>query len=370
MLKSTLSHHRKQFVMAQDRTDVHILPPPAILDSVKLRDIQLPLPTAPDAWHRQGKPQPCTASLKLSYSSTVAAAAADDVSLTLDYGKLYRRLVEYMRQMGQPKAPGRSTVFVDGKREDERTVNMLSQDVRVIGRVIADCALGLLDETAAGVRRMLSHEQKASFTLTPTDSSVFPIMEDYGQCEAWVHLPKALLRAEGGLTYRSFTIWGYKQTEAETARGTTDIIDADRRSVVLEEEFCIDGIRCHCIVGVNSHERVEKQAVIVSLRFRGPGQLAWGSTVVDTYQEMTRTIAEVSATLFSFWPFCSTDPFQFQRVEGTSFQTVEALATFIARIATVEFANERVTVSVEKPSALAFVQNSGVEITRTQAFFA
>lgn len=56
-------------------------------------------------------------------------------------------------------------------------------------------------------------------------------------------------------------------------------------------------------------------------------------------------------------------------MEGTSFQTVEALATFVARIVTVEFANERVTVTVEKPNALAFVDRSGVEITRSQAFF-
>ena len=48
---------------------------------------------------------------------------------------------------------------------------------------------------------------------------------------------------------------------------------------------------------------------------------------------------------------------------------MEALATFVARIVTVEFGNERVTVRVEKPSALAFVEGSGVEITRSQAFF-
>lgn len=59
-----------------------------------------------------------------------------------------------------------------------------------------------------------------------------------------------------------------------------------------------------------------------------------------------------------------------QRVEGTSYQTVEALATFIARIATVEFGNDQVTVRVEKPNALAFVDGAGVEITRSKAFFA
>ena len=48
---------------------------------------------------------------------------------------------------------------------------------------------------------------------------------------------------------------------------------------------------------------------------------------------------------------------------------MESLATFVARIVTVDFGNERVTVKVEKPSALAFVQRSGVEITRSKAFF-
>ena len=60
---------------------------------------------------------------------------------------------------------------------------------------------------------------------------------------------------------------------------------------------------------------------------------------------------------------------ELQKVDETTFQTVEALATFVARIVTVDFGNERVTVRVEKPSALAFVQRSGVEITRSQAFF-
>lgn len=58
-----------------------------------------------------------------------------------------------------------------------------------------------------------------------------------------------------------------------------------------------------------------------------------------------------------------------QKVDQTDFKSVEALATFVARIVTVEFGNESVTVKVEKPSALAFVQRSGVEITRSRAFF-
>ncbi|KAE8138077.1 Dihydroneopterin aldolase-domain-containing protein [Aspergillus pseudotamarii] len=328
--------------MAEQRVNVHIPPHPAVLDSVRLRDIELPLPAAPEAWHRLGKSQPCTVSLKLSYSSAVAAANADDVSLSIDYGKLYRRLEEDIRNMGQHEEhPGKRMISLEGSRRNSMMKTDVGQDVRLTAAIVANCSLELLDETTAGVRRM-SHLHNAA-NQPPASKS--PIDGIFGRCEVWLNLPKALLRAEDGLKYRSVTVWGYKQ-ENEVAGS---LQDSERCPVVLEEEFRIEGIRCHCILGVNSHERVEKQAVIISLEFKGPGQLAWGSTVVDTYQAMTRAVAE--------------------RVEETTFQTVEALATFVARIVTVEFANERVTVRVEKPSALAFVGRSGIEITRSQAFF-
>ncbi|KAL2810690.1 dihydroneopterin aldolase domain protein [Aspergillus granulosus] len=350
--------------MAEQRVNVHIPSRPAVLDSVRLRNIQLPLPAAPDPWHRTGKSQPCTASLKLSYSSAVAAANADDVSLSLDYGKLYRRLDEDIRHMGKPaeSTPAHHMVSMDGSRREEMLGADVGQDVRLTAGIVANCGLGLLDETAAGIRRMAhvqqnrrrssasggtqAHARAAALnnSSSASVSSATPIDDIYGQCEVWLHLPKAILRAEDGLHYRSVTVWGYKQG---TAGG--EVTGSGRCPVVLEEEFRIEGIRCYCILGVNSHERVEKQAVIISLEFTGPGQLAWGSTIVDTYQAMSRAIAE--------------------RVEETSFQTVEALATFVARIATVDFANERVKVRVEKPSALAFVERSGVEVTRSQAFF-
>ncbi|KAJ5155431.1 hypothetical protein N7492_008234 [Penicillium capsulatum] len=325
-----------------NRMPINIPPVPRILDSVRLRDIELPLPAAPDAWHRPDKPQPCTASLKLSYSSATAAAVADNVSLSLDYGKLFRRLEGDIRNMPHQTPstdyPHHRMVSLDGTQREDMKVSAVGQDPRVTAGIVANCGLGLLDETAAAVRR--SENTLPSPAATPADP---PIRDDYGHCEVWLNLPKAMLRAEDGLGYRSLTVWGY----AADANGVMD--PSTRCPVVLEEEFIIGGIRCYCILGVNSHERVEKQAVIISLEFKGPGQLAWGSTVVDTYQAMTRAVAE--------------------KVEETSFQTVEALATFVARIVTVDFGNERVTVRVEKPSALAFVQRSGVEVTRSRAFF-
>ena len=281
--------------MVEQRFAVYIPSIPPVLDSVRLQDIALPLPAAPDPWHRPDKPQPCTATLKLSYSSAIAAAATDDVSLSLDYGKLFRRLEADVRDMARhassPEYPHHRMISVEGTQREDMKISAVGQDPRVTAGVVANCGLGLLDETAAGVRRMAHVHQspRNSFSgAAPVQESpaTYPVEADYGKCEVWLHLPKALLRAEEGLKYRSVTVWGYKQA--------AEAIESARRfAVILEEEFRIEGIRCYCILGVNSHERVEKQAVIISLEFTGPGQLAWGSTVVDTYQAMTRAVAEV-----------------------------------------------------------------------------
>lgn len=56
-------------------------------------------------------------------------------------------------------------------------------------------------------------------------------------------------------------------------------------------------------------------------------------------------------------------------MDASDFQSVEALATFVARIAVIDFGNEEVTALVEKPNALAFSEGTGVEITRSRDFF-
>lgn len=53
-------------------------------------------------------------------------------------------------------------------------------------------------------------------------------------------------------------------------------------------------------------------------------------------------------------------------MEASSFETLEALAAQICAMLLETFPFPEVTVSIEKPSALAFVEFSGVEITRTR----
>lgn len=277
---------------------------PSIVDNVSLRNINLHLPAAPDPWHRSGKSQPCTAGVKLSYSSAVAAANADDVSLSIDYGKLYRRIESAVRDYTKhlPRDGGRLV------HESETT---LSNDVRLMGGLIAGCGLGLLDETIAGVRRMdhvhahpdspsrrrasqVSRRLSGVTAAMPRDlqsaQSIDALDHMFGECEVLLHLPNAHLRAEGGLSYRVVQTWVY----ADDSVTEENAVESSRQISTVEQEFRVEAIRCHCILGVNSHERIEKQAVIITLDLRGPGE-SWANKFLATYQEMIKVIAEVSA---------------------------------------------------------------------------
>jgi dihydroneopterin aldolase len=289
-------------------------PRPAIVDHVFLRDINLHLPAGPDPWHRAGKAQPCTAGVKLSYSSAIAAATADDVSLSIDYGKLYRRIESEIQNAGKNDALDvtTTTTATTNSEAAKRADILLGHDVRILADLVADCALGLLDETIAGVRRMAHvhpgspSRRRASQASRRLSSGSYSgsnnnnsneragseaLDTTFGECEVSVHLPGAHLRAEGGLKYRSVSTWAYDRSSYGSAE---DAVESARQTLVVDQEFRVEGIRCYCILGVNSHERVEKQCVVVTLVFRGSGEPAWGSTVVDTYQEMVKVVAEVS----------------------------------------------------------------------------
>ena len=63
------------------------------MDKVILKNIRFDLVVGLDAWRRWEKPQPVALTLEVQPASNFEAAAAkDDVGLTVDYGKLYKKL--------------------------------------------------------------------------------------------------------------------------------------------------------------------------------------------------------------------------------------------------------------------------------------
>ncbi|KAL1958243.1 hypothetical protein VTO42DRAFT_4751 [Malbranchea cinnamomea] len=279
------------------------------MDNIYLRNIRLPLPLVigPDSWHRDDKPQPAIISLRITYPSALIANAAerDTVSQTLDYGKLYRA-VEADLAGWHP-----ATTEAPGVPQPRRTVQNLAVRIATTGSAL--------------VRKTL---QTASVGSGDPDSA--PGLAWWNQnkeIEIWIHLPKAILRAQQGLQYK-YLLQGENKER---------------------HEFAIEKICCYCVLGVNPHERREKQCVQVALSLSYEKDDDGLKCFLDCYQELGRRVAEA--------------------VDSSSFETVEALATSVAKITTLEFGIKRVTVRVEKPSAQPHVEYSGVEITRTAESF-
>lgn len=132
-----------------------LLPPrPSLVDVVELRQVEFPLPAADEAWHRQGKAQPCRLDLRLFFSSIAASAASDDVGLTLDYGRVYRQLKANIEHAQDPQSPISSRARL---LQSVDSIPLHSQllpnkhDLRLIAGVLAISGLDLLLECAVRV---------------------------------------------------------------------------------------------------------------------------------------------------------------------------------------------------------------------------
>jgi FolB domain-containing protein len=270
-------------------------------DTIFIRNLSLHIPVGFDAWHQRGIPQPVVVSVRISYDVT-AAAASDDVSQTLDYGKLCRSIASM--------ASSTQEAGFRGPKE--------------FAGAVSDVVLGM--------------SAKGS-----------------GQVDVDVLLPKGVLSAVGGVRYRRRVHWmGGDGGSAQSA---------------MEDEgsLAVEGCQCNCVVGVNAAERLQRQRVMLDWSVEGEGV----GKALEVYQDATRVVIEVCRGRRAV-AMTETRADSLQRIEGSSYQTVEALATLVARILTMDLGIESCTVSIMKPSALASVSSvdgAGVEITRRREFF-
>jgi FolB domain-containing protein len=198
------------------------------MDAVFLRNLRFNLTVGTDAWHRREKSQPVSISLEIGSGVAIQnAAAGDDISKALDYGKLYKLIHRKLT-----------------------TGNSQFRDIHALHDAVRSC-------------------------IAP---NVCVKVE--------ISLPKALLRAEGGVTYT--------------------VVEVYKNNVLLPTATLgIHGVRCACIIGVNPHERLEKQIVIVDLIFSAASEGISAGTVaqklpVDSYQAITTSVVEVSRHLYEF----------------------------------------------------------------------
>ncbi|KAJ8326119.1 trifunctional dihydropteroate synthetase [Batrachochytrium dendrobatidis] len=123
--------------------------------------------------------------------------------------------------------------------------------------------------------------------------------------------------------------------------------DPYRRADILS----INDLVLNCIIGVNAWEREERQNIIVNIQMFV--ELDDQALIADHVPKMQnyRTITRMLTKL----------------VEESSYKTVEALAIRIAHLLIQVCFVPKVTIRIEKPSALTFAASAGVEITRTRS---
>ena len=248
------------------------------MDKVILKNMPFDLAVGLDQWRRVHKPQPVLITLEAQPTSTLEPAAAkDDVSLSMDYGKLYKRISESFR---------RTTV-----------------------------------ETFPSIQALIAQVEDQIY--------------DCGVLSIDILLPKALPQSNGGVLYK------FQVDKSEGELNTTSL------SVTIKQ------IACNCIIGVNPHERIYKQTIYVNISVPMINPATGGAALEDNYpaglHDMTQTVWE--------------------RVEGSSYYTLEALATAVAQIVTVSYGHTFVIVRIEKPSAIATIEAPAIEITRSKTFF-
>ena len=115
------------------------------------------------------------------------------------------------------------------------------------------------------------------------------------------------------------------------------------------DRILIEGLRFHCIIGINDWERVAKQPIEINLTlYADLSKAAETDDVEDTVNYRT-----VSQSIRDF-------------VEGSSFGLVEKLTDGVARLCLQDARVQRVDVRLRKPGALRLGRSVGLDITRTR----
>lgn len=119
------------------------------------------------------------------------------------------------------------------------------------------------------------------------------------------------------------------------------------------DQIHVQNLRLRCYIGFKEHELRDMQDVVISMwLFTDLRQAGESDNPDDLLNYRTINKAVI------------------RHVDGARYNTIEALATSIARIVIIEHGVQRVKVAVYKPGALRFTDNVGVIIERTREDFA
>ncbi|KAF2422395.1 hypothetical protein EJ08DRAFT_481708 [Tothia fuscella] len=156
---------------------------------------------------------------------------------------------------------------------------------------------------------------------------------DHKLVECIVTLPKGLLQSSG-IVYEL-------AVGKEVAQGEHGAV----RDVIKTSILSVRNLRINCIIGIGAHERVHKQPVVVNLKLEARDE--------DKQENLAKDLEGIHL-----------------QFEASTFQTLEAFVSALARYCIFDLDYYEVGVNAYKPAVFAAADGPGVEILRSRASYA
>ncbi|KAJ2721889.1 trifunctional dihydropteroate synthetase [Coemansia sp. Benny D115] len=281
-------------------------------DKIIFRDLEVRTVLGSDSWERR-KSQPVLITAEI-HTSIASAGKTDKVTESVHYGIACKR----------------ATAFAESEHK--------LQSLEAFAEGIAHACLGVT--TRALAVHVIARKPRALLHAEYAGVEIFRTRKE--------------LLGSWGDDQRPATESG----QSEGASQQTAFIEAERAAaegsagaLASEDRIVVKKLALSTIIGVNLWERHYKQVVNIDLTLHTTKSLRVGaaaSDVVPRYRNF-RTVVDAVTEL----------------VEKSSYRTIEALTTAIARTAIKQCKVPKITVRAEKPNALVFAACSAVEITRS-----
>ncbi|KAJ1737221.1 trifunctional dihydropteroate synthetase [Coemansia sp. Benny D160-2] len=286
-------------------------------DKIIFQDLEVTTVLGNDVWERKKK-MPLRVTCEI-HTSISAAGKTDKINESVNYSQASKRVRAFAES-------------------DHNLQSLEAFSEKVASECLSVTPRALAVRVFIRKSRALLHAQHVAIEIFRTREEIF------GDAES------EYVRAEG-------------ESDEDLARrveaAKKEIAAATRSAGVLarEDHIIVQRLSLNTIIGINRWERHYKQVVNIDLtlcceKLPLPDDNA-KLNKVPRYRNY-RTVVDAVSEL----------------VEQSSYRTVEALVTSIARTAVKVCKVPKITVRVEKPSAITFAACTGAEITRTADDFA
>ncbi|KAJ1921213.1 trifunctional dihydropteroate synthetase [Mycoemilia scoparia] len=289
-------------------------------DKIIVKELDVRVVLGYDSWERD-KPQTVIITVEI-HTSIASAGLSDKVTDSIHYGHTKKRIEAFVENHPRLKS-----------------IEAMAEGVAKACLEMGPRALGVRVEIRKP--RALLHAKSAGVVIYRTREDVF------GE---WPSIPVI----EGETDDQKLIRQARHNKEIENALRPED----HSYHLIKEDLIFVEDLHLNVIIGVNLWERHFRQTVKLHLKIHSPKQpisIGSSSQLVD-YVPHKNNFRFLVETVSSF-------------VEASSFRTVEAFSSAVARVAIKQCHVDKITVRVEKPSALMFAACSGVEITRSSADF-